>query len=510
MENYRLSTAIFSAETKSMHRTRLISFVASAALALILLSAIAGAQAAGSRTENGRMTITTSSPEALAFFEQGVVEWENLHISRALEHWQKAIDKDPNFLLAHLYISERIPDPVQQASERKKVLSLMDSVTADERLMAEWILADSRDDTIAALAAMNELLARYPKDKHLYWFAALSMGANYHQWERSAELAEQAVKVDPDFAGALNNLGYDYAFQGKFEQALPVMQHYIEVLPGEPNPQDSYAEILRMAGRFNEAVEHYQAALKIEPSFGESLLGLADTYALMGEEDRARAQYEIAIQHAYTKAYAVMWKLRWAATYLREKRFNDADAAFQAAAKMAHENSVAALESEAYRIMAMYQQDEAAASRWLQKAREVLDHPHDTSRNARQQALASIYRITIYRAVRQGRFKVADNTLALLSKMADESHNPNIDMTFHASAGMVLVAKRKWLEAIPHLEEDANDPFSMELLMTAYQKAGLPAKSERMAKELASLNAPSVEQALVVPQFRAKRSNGAQ
>ena len=72
------------------------------------------------------------------------------------------------------------------------------------------------------------------------------------------------------------------------------------------------------------------------------------------------------------------------------------------------------------------------------------------------------------------------------------------------------MAKKKWLEAIPHLEEDANDPFSMELLMTAYQKAGLPAKSERMARELMGLNAPSVEQALVVPEFRAKKRNGAQ
>jgi len=50
----------------------------------------------------------------------------------------------------------------------------------------------------------------------------------------------------------------------------------------------------------------------------------------------------------------------------------------------------------------------------------------------------------------------------------------------------------------------------MELLMTAYQKAGLPAKSERMVRELVSLNAPTVEQALVVPGFRAKRNNGAQ
>src|SRR5206468_1111368 len=181
----------------------------------------------------------------------------NLHIREARQFWKEAVEKDPDFMLAHLYISERVPDPDQQAAERKKASDLMKSVTPDERLMADWLLEHSRDNTIGALAAMNELLARYPRDKHLYWFAALFMGTNYQQWERAAELAEQAVHVDPDFAGALNNLGYDYAFQGKFEQAFPVMRHYIEVLPNEPNPQDSYAEILRMAGRFEEAVEHY-------------------------------------------------------------------------------------------------------------------------------------------------------------------------------------------------------------------------------------------------------------
>jgi len=278
------------------------------------------------------------------------------------------------------------------------------------------------------------------------------------------------------------------------------------VLPTEPNPQDSYAEILRMAGRFDEAVEHYHAALKLEPNFGESLLGLADTYALMGREDDARAQYEIAIQHAYTKAYAVQWKLHWAATYLREKRFSDADAAFQAAARMAHENSVGQLEAEAYRTMALYQQDEAAAARWMKKAEESLEHSHDTSRSARQQQLALIYRTSIHRDLARGRLAAAESTLAQLNKIAADSHNPGIDVAFHASAGMVLVARHKWLEAIPHLEEDANDPYSMELLVSAYQKAGLPAKAERTAKELAALNAPSVEQALVVPGFRARRS----
>jgi tetratricopeptide (TPR) repeat protein len=480
------------------------TIIFSFAMAIIFAVACA-AQSPAAAPRKDRMPITTSSPQALANFEQGVVDWENLHITKALEHWQAALDQDPNFMLAHLYISERIPDPDRQAAELKKAAALMDSVTPDERLMAEWIIDDSRNDVIGALAAMNELLARYPGDKHLYWFAALSMGSKYHQWEHAADLAEQAVRVDPDFAGALNNLGYDYAFEGQFDKALPIMQHYIEVLPGEPNPQDSYAEVLRMAGRFNEAIEHYQAALKLEPAFGESLLGLADTYALMGEEEKARAQYEIAIRHAYTKAYAVMWKLRWATTFLREKHIAEANSAFLVAAEMAHEDSVGALEAEAYRTMALYQRDDAEASRWLKKAKAALDHPHNTSRSARQQELALIDRTSIYRAIQHRHIGLADEILAHLNQMAEESHNPNIDVTFHASAGMVLVAKHRWLEAIPHLEEDANDPFSMELLVTAYQMAGLPAKSQRTARDLLAMNAPSVEQALVVPEFRAKK-----
>lgn len=70
---------------------------------------------------------------------------------------------------------------------------------------------------------------------------------------------------------------------------------------------------------------------------------------------------------------------------------------------------------------------------------------------------------------------------------------------------MVLTAQQKWLEAIPHLEEDANGPFSMQLLVTTYEKAGFPTKSDRMARVLMALNTPSIEQALVVPEFRSTR-----
>jgi hypothetical protein len=160
-------------------------------------------------------------------------------------------------------------------------------------------------------------------------------------------------------------------------------------------------------------------------------------------------------------------------------------------------------------MMALYQKDEASSQQWLRKAKESLEHAHDTSRGARQEALALIDRAIIHDAILHGHLAQAEATLSQLSQMAQESNNPNLDITFHASAGMILAAKQKWLEAIPHLEEDANDPFSMELLVSTYRKAGLPAKAERTARDLAALNTPSVEQALVVPEFRARRTTQA-
>ena len=113
------------AEISNMKRSTIIFRSVIVAGTLIMGTAALPAQS----TASDRMPITTSSPEARALFEEGVVDWENLHIKKALQHWQAAIDKDPNFLLAHLYISERIIDPEQQAAELRKATALMGSAT---------------------------------------------------------------------------------------------------------------------------------------------------------------------------------------------------------------------------------------------------------------------------------------------------------------------------------------------------------------------------------------------
>jgi len=77
-----------------------------------------------------------------------------------------------------------------------------------------------------------------------------------------------------------------------------------------------------------------------------------------------------------------------------------------------------------------------------------------------------------------------------------------IQLAYHAAAGSVLAEQGEFAEAIPHLEEDTENPESMLLLYQAYKHTGAQEDAKILAKHLAGMNEPTVEQALVVSQFR--------
>ena len=129
---------------------------------------------------------------------------------------------------------------------------------------------------------MNDMLEMYPKDKHLLYLAGnWLMGENGD--EQAQRLLEKALALDKNFPAALNDLAYVYARNRQFAKAFAAMDRYVALLPREPNPQDSYGELLRMAGNFEGSLQHYRAALKIDPDFVTSQVGLGDTYALDGQ-----------------------------------------------------------------------------------------------------------------------------------------------------------------------------------------------------------------------------------
>lgn len=464
---------------------------------LLLLVFLALACAAQSRTE---MQVTTHSAKARALFDEGMGKMETLHWEAALQSWRKAAQVDPQFALAHIFLTMLSRDPLEQFAERDKAFASRQGISREEQLIVDWIGNASQGQWIPAIQAMNEAAAEFPQDKRLAWLTGLWLEGQ-RQSSRAIPFFERAIQLDARFPDPWNQVAYCYARSGNFDRAFANMKTYAELLPNESNPQDSLAEISRMAGRFEDALTHYQLSLKNDPTFVESQLGLADTYALMGDEVRARAEYAIAIRKAPDKAQATLWSLQSAATYVRENNLPAADAAFRAAAKSAHERNLGGLEAEAYRMMAMYQKDNGEAMELLKKADAALSERHQMPKAVYEQELALIMRNWLTRLVAKNAMADATGILKQLEELSQYSPG-RAEFAYHGAAGTLLLAQSKYEEAVSHLEEDGQNPVSLKQLIVAYEKMGNKEDAGRTAQKLAAFNEPTLEQAIVVPEFR--------
>jgi len=397
-------------------------------------------------------------------------------------------------------------DPTEKMTEMDKALATRANANAEEKLVIEWLADQAQARWIPAIQAMNEALEKYPHDKHLHWLAGWWLLVDHNQSQRAVAMFERVTQIDPKFADAYNEAAYCYARMGNFDKAFADIKRYTELVPNEPNPQDTFAEISRMAGRFPDALTHYRMSLKIDPSFHESQLGLGDTYALMGDQQKARAEYAKAIEVA-SPVQKVLWSLQVAATYVREGDLAGADKAFTAVAEQAHAKDFANLEAEAYRSMSLYQLEGGASMAVLAKAEAALKEAHKVPQSLLDQELAQVLRTRVERALADNNAELASASLKQLQKLAEANDADGIIAgAFNGAAGTMALTQGKFAEAVNHLEDDDSNALSMRALIAAYNKNGQQGNATRLAAKLAAFNMPLIEQAVVVYEFRKQRA----
>lgn len=445
------------------------------------------------------LPVTTASPRARQLYRLGMAEEMNLHHDRALKKWRAAAKLDPNFALANLMIGYHTHDPQEAKSALQRAQAAADGISDGERLLVKWISSIREGNFVAGIVAMNDLTGAYSGDRELQMMAVNWLLVRY-SYDRAAEVLRHVLAADPDYPPALNAAAYAHAGMDEFPTALKLVAHYVEVLPKEANAQDSYAELLRLAGRYDEAIQHYQAALKIAPGF--SILGLADTYALKGDEERARAEYLRCNTHSEIAQDRMTCRLQYATTYVWEKNYNAADQAFENAAKWAHKHDLGFGEAQAHRMMAMYQSDDAAALQHLQRAVSALQEHASVSRSDRQEEMAHILRWRITRAMHAGDTATAKEAMQQLRSLADQDPSEAIQRAYNGALGAQLMVEGKAVHAIPYLRDDLKDGCSMALLVKAYEQTGDQEMAASARAKLARLNLPTIENAMVASSVR--------
>ncbi len=234
-----------------------------------------------------KVPVTTSSDEARALYLEGQALFDDLHGVEANEKFAQAVDADPAFSMGYYNLALSSQTTAEFFDAIGKAAENAASASDGEQLIIAALVAGSENDQAAQLAALTDLVAAYPQDER----AHMQLGIYYfglQDYAAAVEHLDHAAAISPEFAGAQNMLGYSHRGLEDFESARAAFARYVELLPDEANPHDSYAELLMETGDYDASIENYRKAIEIDRNFAGSYAGISVNESLKGNADLAQ------------------------------------------------------------------------------------------------------------------------------------------------------------------------------------------------------------------------------
>jgi tetratricopeptide (TPR) repeat protein len=262
---------------------------------------------------NSHDAVTTSSPQAQAFYDQGLNYLESYVWIEAARSFHHALRLDPKLAMAYVGLSRAYsgldnPEAAKHYLERAKAVS--SGVSGRERrriVIREKQLAATEDvgDAARFLAykqAIDDALGVDFEDPQLWLLRGnaeepTAWGRGQRGTAGSVAFYERVLKLVPEHASAHHYLVHSYETLGRIDKALEHGEAYARLAPSIPHAAHMWAHDLRRVGRVDEAIAQflkanaleraYYEAEKIDPSFdwhhGHNLDLLAACYEHKGQ-----------------------------------------------------------------------------------------------------------------------------------------------------------------------------------------------------------------------------------
>jgi serine/threonine protein kinase/tetratricopeptide (TPR) repeat protein len=242
----------------------------------------------------GSRRLHSVDPEAHEAYLKGLYYWNKRTpegLKRALQYFQQAIDKDPNYALAYAGLSyayafaPELGLPSQSAKEKQKVAALK-AVALDDSLPEahtslaaaledEWNWADAEIQYKRAI----ELNPNYATARH--WHSIYLSTLSRHE-EAIAE-AKRALDLDPLSLIIQANLGGRYLRAGRYAEAIQECQKALDLDSSFVIGHDCVGFGYLQTGHPQEAIAEFQAAVRLSHGDPESVSGLGYAYAISGK-----------------------------------------------------------------------------------------------------------------------------------------------------------------------------------------------------------------------------------
>ena len=457
----------------------------------IALGALLALAATGlARAGDEKIPITTSSEEARQLYVKGRDLAEKLRVTDGRDLYAQALGKDKTFALAHLGLANTAGTAKEFFDALGQAVVLSGKVSEPERLMIAGADAGAKGDVDRQRESLTKLVAAYPNDERAH---NLLGGYHFGRQEYAAAVAEyeKATAINPSFSQPYNQMGYAYRFLYKYPEAERAFKKYIELIPGDPNPYDSYAELLMKMGRFEDSIKNYEKALAIDKNFVASWVGIGNNRMFMGQGEQARqafARLTAIARNDGERRQAHFWT---AMSYLHEGATDKAVAEIEKGAAIAKAAGDKATLSGDWNqigdiLLEGGRADEALARYKDQvAAMDAADVPAEVKEATRRQHLFDEARVALAKKdMAAAKAKSQAYAAAVAAKRI-----PFEVWQQHELAGRVALEAKDHAAAAAELEQaNQQDPRVLYLLAVALQGKGEAAKAREVAARAADYN----------------------
>ena len=241
----------------------------------------------------------TANASAYDEYLMGLYFWNTRSrdgLEKAIDHFGRAVEKDPNFALAYALIADCYylqfnygyrsgPQWVQDARSAVDHALLLDDSIAEAHVAAAMIEFYQEDNEVA-IASLRRALALNPNlaVAHLRYGWALS------SLDEAVREIRRAQELDPLSPTNNSALGLILGLARKFSGCLDYCYRAAELAPNEVTTQENLAYAYLLNGRYQEAIEHYQKVAVLNPDKqGDVLASVATALISMGRKSETES-----------------------------------------------------------------------------------------------------------------------------------------------------------------------------------------------------------------------------
>jgi len=479
----------------------------SGSLALVAILALTLAACDNAKTGStsapaatGKVPITTKSEDARKEYLQGRDLSEKLLGQDSLQHFDKAIALDPDFATAELARANNSPTAKEFFEHLNKAVGLADKTSDGEKLFILANQAGANGDVAKQKGHLDKLVAAYPNDERAqfvlgnYFFGQQDYAPAIEHYKKATELA-------PDYSPAFNILGYAYRQQQDYSNAEQAFKKYVELIPNDPNPYDSYAELLLKMGKFDDSITQYRKALSIDPHFVPSHFGISADLTYQGKPLEAEAELGKMADQSRNDG-----ELRTASFGLAvvaadsgklDKALQQIDKEFAVAEKKNDAAAMAADLQAKGNILAEMQKYDEAGKTFDRSLKYVADSGLSQEIKDNAQLLHHFNLSAL--AIGKKDYAAANTHAEEFRKGAEASKNPAQVKLAHELAGRIALAQKDYDKSISELQQsNLQDPRNLYRLGQAYDGKGDHTKAQEFYGNAAKFNSlPALNYAFI-------------